>query len=161
MTLTDPGRDLHGAVAARLGDEGQRYTHNRRALVGVLATTDRPITIPEILERRRDIPQSSAYRNLAVLEATGVVRRVFSQDEFARYELAEEFTDDHHHHVMCTRCGQVEDVAVPSELEAELERVANDLARRLDYSLDHHRLDVIGTCAACRGEERGSAGAIG
>ncbi|HLF98894.1 MAG TPA: Fur family transcriptional regulator [Acidimicrobiia bacterium] len=150
MTLTDRGGDLHGAAAARLGDDGQRYTRNRRALVEVLAATSRPLTLPEILERRHDVPQSSAYRNLAVLEATGVVRRVLSQDEFSRYELAEEFTDDHHHHVMCSHCGHMEDVAVPDELEAELERVAEDLARRLDYSLDHHRLDVIGTCADCR-----------
>lgn len=142
--------DLHLAAATRLRHDGQRYTRNRRTLVEVLAEADRPLTIPEILQRRADIPQSSAYRNLAVLESSSVVRRVVTHDEFARYELAEEFTDDHHHHVICSSCGAVEDVAVPDAFEAELERVAAALARKLRYALDHHRLDVVGVCSVCR-----------
>ena len=36
------------------------------------------------------MPQSSAYRNLAVLEQAGVIRRVITDDDFARFELDED-----------------------------------------------------------------------
>ena len=60
--------DLHGAVGVLLGDDGQRYTAGRRSLVEVLGQAGRPLTAAEILEAG-SLPQSSAYRNLAVLEA--------------------------------------------------------------------------------------------
>src|SRR5205814_2363608 len=80
------------------------YTRNRRTLVEALDESDRPVSIPELLGERRDLAQSSAYRNLAVLERAGVVRRIVTSDEFARYELAEDLTE-HHHHLICSVCG--------------------------------------------------------
>ena len=50
------------------------------------------------------------------MSCTGVV----STDEFARYELAEHLTDHHHHHLICTQCGQVADFTVPPEVEEAL-----------------------------------------
>lgn len=91
------GVDLHTTVADRLAGGDQRYTANRRAVVEVLEKSDRPLTIPEILEHRSGLAQSSLYRNLAVLEETGVVHRVHSSDDFARYELAEDLAGHHHH----------------------------------------------------------------
>lgn len=142
--------DVHVTAAARLGDHGQRYTGNRRALVEVLAGADQPLTIVEILERRLDIPQSSAYRNLAVLEEAGVVHRIVTADEFARFELAEELTDDHHHHLICARCGSVTDFSVPPALERRLEQALDDVAAETGFAADHHRFDLVGRCASCR-----------
>jgi len=39
----------------------------------------------------------------------GVVRRVAGADDHGRFELAEELSG-HHHHLVCARCGKVEDV---------------------------------------------------
>ena len=38
----------------------------------------------DVVSGRSAPPQSSAYRNLAVLEQAGVVRRVITEGEFAR-----------------------------------------------------------------------------
>ena len=48
--------------------------------------------LPEILAgtERGALPQSSAYRNLAVLVDAAVVHRLAGNDEFARYELTED-----------------------------------------------------------------------
>jgi Fur family transcriptional regulator, ferric uptake regulator len=113
------GVELHETVFARLRAAGQRYTRNRRSLVEVLESADRPLTIAETL-RRRSLPQSSAYRNLAVLEQAKVVHRITGTDEFARYELAEDLTDHHHHHLICASCGAVSDFTLPSSLERTL-----------------------------------------
>src|SRR5919109_30365 len=100
--------ELHPIAAQRLRADDQRYTAGRRALVEVLSEAEQPLTIPQLLERRRDLPQSSVYRNLAVLERAGVVHRIVTSDEFARHELAEDLTG-HHHHIICSRCGAVDD----------------------------------------------------
>jgi Fe2+ or Zn2+ uptake regulation protein len=141
--------DLHEVVSARLRQQDQRYTRGRRALIEVLGAADAPLTILEVLERGRSLAQSSAYRNLAALEQAGVVHRIIASHEHARYELAQDLTE-HHHHLICSRCGVVRDFTVPDELEADLERTLRRTAASNDFDADHHRLDLVGICAACR-----------
>lgn len=144
----DPAGLAH-EVAARLAIVGQRLTGTRRAIVEALAAADRPLSIPEILESSQGLAQSSVYRNLSLLERAGVVARVVTTDEWARYELSEELTG-HHHHLMCSKCGAVNDVRVPDDVEADLDRALEILAARAGFALQHHRLDLIGVCSACR-----------
>lgn len=141
--------DLHDTAAARLRNVGQRYTPNRRVIVELLSDAASPRTIPELLaDGRNAVPQSSAYRNLAVLEQAGVVRRLFTSGEFASFELAEDLTA-HHHHLVCSACGRVEDFTAPSALERSLGRVASEVNGTTGFVADHHRLDLVGTCASC------------
>jgi Fe2+ or Zn2+ uptake regulation protein len=139
--------ELHETVLARLRAAGQRYTRNRRSLVEVLESADRPLTIAETL-RHRPLPQSSAYRNLAVLEQAKVVHRITGTDEFARYELAEDLTD-HHHHLICASCGAVSDFTLPSSLERTLEATMAKVASNTRFRPERHRVDFIGTCDGC------------
>lgn len=140
---------LRTDVAEKLARNGQRLTDSRRLIVDTLANSGRPLTIPELLEESDGLAQSSAYRNLAVLESAGVVSRLVSTDEWVRYELAEDITG-HHHHVMCVGCGAVRDVVVPDLLEQDLDRALTRIAAAQGYELRHHRLDLIGLCAGCR-----------
>ncbi|MEO6318953.1 MAG: transcriptional repressor, partial [Acidimicrobiales bacterium] len=91
----------------------------------------------------------SAYRNLAVLERAGVVHRIVTSDEFARYELAEDLTHHHHHHLICSSCGDVTDFEVSEAMEEELEAALVKVARRTGFRVSAHRLDLVGTCSAC------------
>ena len=128
---------------------GWPCTAGRRAVVEVLVASDRPLTIPEVLARGRGLAQSSAYRNLAVLEQAGVVHRIVTSDEYGRYELAEDVSE-HHHHLICARCGGVSDFTVPGAVEDDLDRALASAAERHGFSIDHHRLDLVGTCTECR-----------
>jgi Fe2+ or Zn2+ uptake regulation protein len=141
--------DIHATAHARLRSDGQRYTTGRRALIDALESSDRPLSIPELLGATPDLAQSSAYRNLAVLERAGVVRRIVTHDEFARYELAEDLTE-HHHHLICSRCGKVDDFTVSAKLEDELDRSLRRVASKHGFDGVSHRLDLVGTCARCR-----------
>jgi Fur family transcriptional regulator, ferric uptake regulator len=144
-------RELHASAALRLRDDDQRYTSGRRALVELLADADRPLTVAEVLDRSDGLAQSSAYRNLALLERAGVVHRIVTDDEFGRFELAEDLTGHHHHHLICTHCGQVEDFTLPADLEDRLDDALHRVALTTAFTTDHHRLDLVGTCAQCRG----------
>jgi Fur family ferric uptake transcriptional regulator len=140
--------DLRTTVTGRLRRANQRLTAKREALVDVLAAAPRPLTIPEILEHRRGLAQSSVYRNLVVLEQAGVVHRIVTNDEFARYELAEDLTE-HHHHLICSSCGAVEDVPASAGLERSVQNVIDEVQRRVGFRTQHHRVDLVGLCRRC------------
>jgi Fe2+ or Zn2+ uptake regulation protein len=144
-----PSGEVHDVVASMLRAVGQRYTRARRAVIDVLATSGRPMTLPEILAGDAQLAQSSTYRNLAELVDAGVVRRIITSDEFSHFELAEHLTGDHHHHLICSNCGAVEDFTVPNEIEALIDRASESVGRRRRFRIDHHRLDLVGVCAAC------------
>jgi Fe2+ or Zn2+ uptake regulation protein len=141
------GHDVHEVVADRLRDAGQRYTSGRRAIVDRLQSAGHPLTIPEVLAGS-DLPQSSAYRNLAVLEQAGAVHRIVTSADFARYELAEDLTE-HHHHLICSSCGTVEDFTAPPALERSLHKAVAQVEGSTGFSAQHHRLDLLGTCKSC------------
>ena len=143
--MTEP---LHATAAERLRSDGQRYTTQRRAIVERLRAEEQPLTIPQLLAREPHLAQSSAYRNLAVLERAGVVHRIVTSDEFARYELAEDLTR-HHHHLICGSCGAVTDFEVSDTVEHELEGALARVAKRAGFTVRTHRLDLVGTCADC------------
>jgi len=140
--------DLHEAVAVRLRRVGQRLTANRDALVETLTNAPRPLTIPEILARRRGLAQSSVYRNLVVLEDAGIVHRVVGTDDFARWELAEDLTG-HHHHLICASCGRVEDVPASAGLERSVAAAAAAITRTTGFRTQRHRVDLVGLCERC------------
>ncbi len=140
--------DLHMEVAARLRRAGQRYTSKRRAIVEIVMGARQPLSIPEILRGRRGLAQSSLYRNLAVLEQARVVRRIVTGEDFARFELAEDLSE-HHHHLVCSNCGTVQDVLLPRQLERRMEGALSEAAATAGFQPAAHRLDVIGTCRDC------------
>ena len=153
--LKGENSDVHVEVARRFVQHNQRYSSKRRAIVSMLEISDRPLTILEILQRskslkgtKNEIAQSSLYRNLVVLEEVGAVQRVVSTDDNGRYELNEEILG-HHHHMLCSKCGDVRDVTVPAQLEEELDNALTQLAKRSGFKLDQHRLDLIGRCKKC------------
>ncbi len=141
--------DIHQVVARRLHRVRQRYTAGRRELVELLVGVRGPVTIPDILGQQPALSQSSVYRNLHVLEQAGAVRRVVTtRDPAARFELAEDLTH-HHHHLVCTVCGSVEDFHPTPPLERALRRVSDQVADHGGFTPDHHRVDLVGVCGRC------------
>lgn len=139
---------LHTLVESRLRRVDQRYTSGRRSIIELLATAGHPVSISEIAEWLPELPRSSAYRNLVDLETAGLVRRVAAHDDFARFELAEDLTE-HHHHLLCMACGRVTDFTFENKLEGSINEAIKRLVDSLDFHAQSHRLDVLGICAAC------------
>jgi Fur family transcriptional regulator, ferric uptake regulator len=143
--------DLHAVVAARLRGVGQRYTTGRRVLIEALVRSERPVTTAELVASEPRLSQSTTYRNLAQLEQAGVVRTVIGTDDYSRFELAEELTGRHHHHLVCLNCGTVEDFDAPRRVEQGLADAIARLSSGTGFRAEAHRLDVLGTCASCAG----------
>jgi Fe2+ or Zn2+ uptake regulation protein len=142
------GAGVHDAIALRLAALDQRYTRGRRAIVDVLVNAGRPLTVPEILASASGLPQSSTYRNLTLLIEVGIVHRLPGGDEFARYELAEEFAG-HHHHLTCASCGTIADVSTSPRLERALAEAARIAAAETGFRVTGHHTELVGLCDSC------------
>lgn len=140
--------ELHREAEDRLRAREQRYTDGRRHIVEALAGVDGPVTLPVLLEHSPSLAQSSAYRNLAVLEEAGVVRRLVHGADHAHYELAEDLTE-HHHHLICERCGRVQDIGLGARMERSLDAGLDAVARENGFTPSRHVIDIYGTCASC------------
>ena len=140
--------ETHDLVSARLHEAGQIYTKGRRELVDFLVRAGRPASIPEMLEMRPGLTQSSLYRNMADLESVGIVRRVVGANDPTRYEFSEDIIG-HHHHTICTVCGTVDDFFMPAVAERSLETSLDTALGTSGFQPSTHRLDVFGTCPDC------------
>ena len=147
MSITNE-TDIDQLAASQLSAINQRYTKNRRQLIEILLKTSKPITINQILESDSKLAQSSVYRNLAVLEQAGLVAKIITNDDYAHYELAEHILE-HHHHIICTPCGEVLDFHLSQSIEEKLEESLQKIADEFGFSVDRHQLDLIGKCGKC------------
>jgi Fe2+ or Zn2+ uptake regulation protein len=145
---TNEGTEMHELVEVRLRRIEQRYTAGRRAIVDALRSMGHPGSISDIAARLPELPRSSAYRHLVDLQKAGVVRRLAAGDEFARFELAEDLTE-HHHHLLCTGCGRVIDVTPTHDFERMVSRMVDQLAAQEGFEATSHALDITGRCADC------------
>ena len=135
-------------VRVRLARHDHRYTPGRRRLVEALANAGRPVTLSEIASTAPDLPVSSTYRNLEMLERSGVVNRISIRGDRAYFELAEPLLS-HHHHLVCVACGAIEDIHLDDELEDLVDRNLAEAARRAAFTPLRHLLDLHGHCASC------------
>ena len=140
--------DVDDEVAALLRRADQRYTSGRRRLVAALQEGGGPLTITQILAVDGSLAQSSVYRNLTILEDAGAVTRIVTRDDFARYELAEGLTE-HHHHLICSNCGDVADFSLDNDTETNLDQALHRAAQAVGFDVEAHRLDLLGVCADC------------
>ena len=73
----------------------------------------------------------------------GLVERFEVGEGVARYEPADP-GGDHHHHLVCDRCGNVTAFEDP-----DLERAIDRLSGRVDFAIDAHDVTLRGECPAC------------
>jgi Fur family ferric uptake transcriptional regulator len=146
VAVTGPAWREH--TEARLRAAGHRSGSGRRAVIEVLARHGCLLTANEILaelhERRPGMSFATVYRALETLTELGLVRRVDAGTGSAAYEPVDP-SGEHHHHVVCDRCGDV----MPFADEA-LERTIEQLSARLGREIESHEVVLRGSCAACR-----------
>lgn len=142
MTLTAP--DVDDAIRAA----GLRVTESRRAVFDALRAHPHA-SADEIHAAVRPLVEStslqSVYNALGDFAAAGLVRRIEPAGHPMMFELR---VDDNHHHLVCTRCGAVEDVdcavghapcLVPSDTHG--------------YRVAVAEVTYWGLCAACASED--------
>ena len=118
--------------------KGMRMTDQRRVIARVLSGAQDHPDVEELYRRAAAIDDkisiSTVYRTVKMLEDAGIIARHDFGDGRARYEQA---SDEHHDHLIDLRSGRV--MEFHSE---EIERLQDEIARRLGFKLVGHRLEL-------------------
>lgn len=150
MATIDPMQqpDWVDHALARLSDAGYRRGGARTAVVEMLGRQSCAVSARDIDDALRDegrtIGRASVYRTLETLAELKLVQRLDLGSGEKRYEPHGP-SGEHHHHLVCDHCGNVEPFVDP-----ELERALEKLARRSTYAVDEHDVVLHGACGDCR-----------
>ena len=124
---------------------GQRLTPQRDLIAGVLEEARQPVTAQEVWHRvtglAPGIGRATVFRTLDALVGAGIARRIVVAPRRTAYVPC---SDHHHHHLVCQRCGTVQELP-----EADVAPLIGRLLRARGFVVDHASLDVLGTCAPC------------
>lgn len=124
---------------------GRRSGIARAAVVELLGRQDCCVTAQAIYDELRAagrrVGLASVYRTLDQLSSDGFLQRIDLGDGTTRYEPVR---PDHHHHVVCDRCGKVEAFA-DERLEQALHRVEHETG----YHVATHEVVLHGACSDC------------
>lgn len=148
MSATTRRRSWREHALATLAAAGYRRGGARNAVVELLDRQRCALTAQEIDDRlrahSRGVGRASVYRVLELLTELRLVQRIDVGQGVARYERQAP-DGDHHHHLVCDRCGQVAPFEDPA-LEQAIERVS----RRLSFTVGDHDVVLHGACSDCR-----------
>lgn len=131
-------------------EKGMRMTEQRKLIARVLSTSkDHPDV--EELHRRAvaldpHISIATVYRTVRLFEESGILERHDFRDGRSRYE---EVPETHHDHLIDMKSGKVVEFVDP-----EIERLQQEIARRLGYRLVDHRLELYGVPLDEKGAKR-------
>jgi Fur family ferric uptake transcriptional regulator len=132
-----------------------RKTRQRQALVDALATTPGFASAralhKQLEEAGHAVSLATVYRNLQALAEAGAVDVVIPAGTEAVYRACH--AAEHHHHVVCRRCGAAEEVT-----EGDVEAWAERVARAAGFTQVRHTLEITGLCPACSRHEAGGQG---
>ena len=125
---------------------GYRAGGARAAVLETLEGEPCCLTAQEIFDNVRagggKVGIASVYRALELLSKLNLVRRV-DIGSAACYEPAQP-GGEHHHHVVCEKCGRVEPFEDPG-----LERAIGRLEDRVGFEVSDHEVVLRGRCPRC------------
>ena len=131
-----------------LRNAGLKVTTPRIKILQILEkqVNERHLTAEKVykilLSEDEEIGLATVYRVLTQFEAAGLVVRHQFEGGNSIFELA---TGDHHDHILCMKCGKVD------EFSDELIKARQkEVAQELGYELTDHGLYLYGFCPKCK-----------
>lgn len=95
-----------------------------------------------LLDDKAEVGLATVYRVLTQFEQAGILTRSNFEGGKSVYELDE---GKHHDHLVCTRCGKVEEF-----YDGQIERRQKVTAEAMGWTLEDHAMSLYGLCPTCR-----------
>jgi Fur family ferric uptake transcriptional regulator len=140
-------------VLTHLSDGGHRVTEPRRAILDRIAQYQQPFSAEQLFRDVNGdngaIGRATVYRTVELLHDGHWLARVHwnaaHDGEIADEHAYVPVEQGHQHHLICKRCGSV--VAFEG---CDIDGILGGLARRLNFRVDDHWLEVYGLCQVCQ-----------
>ena len=127
-----------------LNDNNKSITKSRMIVFNNLLESSNQSLYEINKKTKSEINRSSLYRIIEMFEDLGVVEKKPIGWKY-RIELSDIFIN-HHHHITCRTCQKV----LVAESSPDLEKIIDDIAGKVNYSLQKHQVEISGICPACQ-----------
>jgi Fe2+ or Zn2+ uptake regulation protein len=145
LTMDD---STHPDMVSRLRDSGKRITPERELLLRIVenhAHLDAEEIYRIAQKDRPQIGMATVYRTLTLLKEMDIIRASDLGENHEHYEVRSE----DHVHLVCSICGRVTDVPVPSALYKA--------ARKEQFTVQRAHFEIFGTCQSCTDTQAASS----
>lgn len=95
-----------------------------------------------LVDSAEDIGLATVYRVLTQFEEAGLVVRHHFEGGQSVFEIDH---GHHHDHLVCIKCGRVEEF-----IDAVIEKRQEEIAKNAGYTITDHSLNIYGLCAKCQ-----------
>ena len=95
-----------------------------------------------LLDAGEDIGLATVYRVLTQFEAAGLLHRHHFESGHSIFELNQ---GSHHDHILCIRCGRVDEF-----VDETIEKRQKEIAAKAGYEMTDHCLYIYGICPECQ-----------
>ena len=132
-----------GYFRETLKSKGLKATPGRLEMLLILARLHAPLSAEDICGKLRSaqVDRATVYRTLSSFVQAGILKKVSLQTGAEHFEL----NDDHHHHLVCTECGAIEDFE-----RCDVEDATKAILKHSGFkSVSAHSLELFGTCKSC------------
>lgn len=134
-------------IATWCGQQGERLTPTRRAVLSILRAEKQAMTAYQLLELlQKEQPQAkppTIYRALDFLQRMGLIHRIDSRNAFIACD------DFPHRHdsafLLCQDCGQVTELNLDEHLKAVMAQ-----AEAESFQVAHATIELRGSCQRCQ-----------
>ncbi len=140
-------------LKTKLSSGSYKLTGQRQAVLDILmANSGQHLSADEVHKRLGDrgnpIGIATVYRTLALLEKLKLVRRINLDDGCTRYQVHDDDNKHEHHHMICQRCGKVEDFE-----DDLLDVLEVSVLNQYGFVVQDHRVKLYGLCRDCAGRK--------
>ena len=94
-----------------------------------------------IKKTQNDIGLATVYRILTQFAAGGLIKKLNFEEGFSLFELQ---TGEHHDHLVCIRCGMIEEFS-----DEVIEKQQEYISQQKKFKMTDHALVIYGLCAKC------------
>lgn len=133
---------------AFLAEKGLKSTRQRDIILDEFLKVGAHLSTEELYLRLRKkhpaIGYATVYRTLRLFAECGIAEARHFGDGQTRYESSD--TDEHHDHLICTRCGKIVEFEEP-----QIEKLQEKVAKANGFTIERHRLELYGLCPDCHG----------
>ena len=129
-----------------LRQRGFKITPQRRTILSAITLSHEHLTPAAIHERvcqeHPGIGLVTIYRTLETLTKLGLICEVHVGGNCRSYLMRR--PSEHHHHLICSKCGTVIDFT-----DCDLSELEQRLSQETGFKIDGHLLEFLGQCRNC------------
>lgn len=127
-----------------LKQKGYKVTPTRILVLETFSKNEKPLSVDIIYKKLQGrINEVTIYRIISSFLLTGILKRVDLRKDRAYFEL----NNDHHHHIVCTKCDVVE-----SFTDCDIDKLMSKFLNKSSkfVKINAHSFELFGVCKSCK-----------